>query len=364
MTVETDLLIDHKDPIAKLKAQLQDGDQQKQTDRDSDGLHFADSDRIEIQSGNALTRKIKFLAHLFSDKKFYVHRVVGMFYLVQWITSLFLYFYDFEWYNATWLPWTLPLTGLLQSTVAIMTFTFLPKNNYGSGYFTEKKAISYGFVVENSFYALLNVFHSTYFDDRFYNLYRNTVLFEAIMVFFPYFYRDLWPRTRFRDAYEVADSVDNVTFFKIGALVTKSFYIWAKHYIGFFLNYMRFLDRVTQEEMYHLKLMALFAGFSVTISLFLHTLKFKRYLEPRVAFLIYVGAYLATFYTYYCIFPVFFKHIDLALICLGGLVINFANRNVQLLYQIIVMGLLYGARFGELPDQLSFLYTGIKHSEL
>jgi len=47
------------------------------------------------------------------------------------------------------------------------------------------------------------------------------------------------------------------------------------------------------------------SGFPVTVAMFLHTLKFKKYMGPKLAFSIYAASYMATFYSFYLISDVF-----------------------------------------------------------
>src|SRR5690606_12699542 len=153
------------------------------------------------------------------------------------------------------------------------------------------------------------------------------------------------PKTSFREGMTDASNQKNKTednrqFYIIATVVTKSFYIWAKHFIGFFLNYARFLDRITPEQQYHIHLLGIFSGFVTTIAIFLHTLKFKKLLNPRASFIIYASSYLATFYTFVQISTIFFSSLDLALISLVGLLINFTDAKYQTIYQIFVMILL------------------------
>ncbi len=79
--------------------------------------------------------------------------------------------------------------------------------------------------------------------------------------------------------------------------VTKTFYLFGKHFFGFYLNYARFLNVINKEELSHIQLMLILSGFPVTISMFLHTLKFKKYISPRLSIVLYVISYLSTLYT-------------------------------------------------------------------
>jgi hypothetical protein len=69
------------------------------------------------------------------------------------------------------------------------------------------------------------------------------VAVETSFVFLPYFvFRPFFEKTHFRDSLDVKDknkTDDNRVFFIVVTYITKAFYIWAKHFIGFFLNYAR-----------------------------------------------------------------------------------------------------------------------------
>jgi len=247
---------------------------------------------------------------------------------------------------------TLPLTGFIQSVIAARTFTFLPKGeNLDPGYYSDKSTLSYPFVVENSFFSLIALFQWVYYRHDVYYAMHSTplTLVENIFTFLPYAFRPLWPKTHFRDSLKKSEknkTKKNREFYIIVTWVTKVFYVWAKHYIGFFLNYVRFLDRVTEEQRYHIFLLMTFGAFATTISMFLHTLKFKRHIGPRTSYVVYMASYLATFYSFVKIANIFFVNVDLTLITLLGLVLNFTNYKVQVLYQVFVMVLLNCMRMG------------------
>ena len=94
--------------------------------------------------------------------------------------------------------------------------------------------MTYPFVIENSFFALLLVFQWLYYDDFFYSLIKRTYAIEIVFVFFPYVLRSFWPKTRFRDSLDSTKgkTPKNQFFYKVAINITKLFYIWAKNYIG------------------------------------------------------------------------------------------------------------------------------------
>ena len=70
---------------------------------------------------------------------------------------------------------------------------------------------------------------------------------EAGFVFLPYYWRPLFPKTAFSTANKNRErntDPGNIDFYTKNTYVIKTFYNFAKHYIGFFLNYARFMDRV------------------------------------------------------------------------------------------------------------------------
>lgn len=187
------------------------------------------------------------LLNLFFTKKFLTHRLMGLVYLIQFALAFFLYFYNFEMFYNSPLIWSLPFTGFMQSIVAASTFTFLPKKQDDPGYYGDKSTLSYNFVVENIYFSGILLFQWLYMHEKFVGFFNEYALFliEATFVFLPYFViRPFFPKTHFRDGLKIDKnkSAENTRFFIIATWVTKIFYVWAKHFIGFFLNYSRWVN--------------------------------------------------------------------------------------------------------------------------
>ncbi|KAI8851438.1 hypothetical protein BC829DRAFT_386732 [Chytridium lagenaria] len=265
-------------------------------------------------------RQLIFLYKLFFSSKFLVHRVGGLAFLLMYAWSFYTYFTDYEAFKNSFVIWALPALGVFQSVNAIYTFTFLPKAKKDGGYFGDKSILSYPFIIENSFYAMILFYQWIYYDDTFFKYISGSVLIEQIFVFFPYVIRQKWPKRRSNRTEK------NHLFFTIATYVTKAFYIWAKHYIGYFLNYARFLNRITESETYYIHHILVFSSFATTIAVFLQTLKFKRYIGPRTSFIVYFISYMGTFYG-------FIKHWPFKL-------------PVQIGYQVAMCLLMNAARMG------------------
>ncbi|CAF0898265.1 unnamed protein product [Didymodactylos carnosus] len=308
-----------------------------------------------------VSKAVTFLFHLFFQRKFIVHRLTGLAYLVQYAMALYLYFKNYELFKNSCLIWSLPLTGLLQSITAIFTFTFLPKNKLDSGYYTDRGLLSYAFILENSFFSGILLFPWLYYSDRFYSFISSSIIIDNIVVFIPYIPRMLWPKTQLRESLKNASKIKTKSsriFYLFITTMTKVFYIWAKHYIGYFLNYIRFLNRATDEQIYHIYLLLIFSAFATTISIFLHTLKFKGYIAPKTSVMLYVISYLATFYSFIQIREVFIVNLDITFYVLIGLVLNFTR--FQHPYQFCLMILFNLFKHNGLPAnviQYLFLTT-------
>jgi len=74
--------------------------------------------------------------------------------------------------------------------------------------------------------------------------------------------------------------------------------------------------------------------------MFLHTLKFKNYIGPKTSFSLYVVSYMMTFYSFYQISNVFTRRMDLVVICLGAIIMDFTNYYAKSVYAVGVMILL------------------------
>lgn len=300
---------------------------------------------------------LKLIRNLFFKRKFIVHRLTGLLYLIQYAFAFYFYFENYESFKSSFIIWSLPLTGVVQSLTAIFTFTFLSRTKLDAGYYSDRGTLSYPFLIENSFFSSILLFQWLYYSDKFYGIFTTSVIIDNLYVFLPYILRQLWPKTRFRDSLHNSSktkSEKNRQFFFIVTYLTKFFYVWAKHYIGFFLNYLRFFDRAQYDEIRYIYLLLLFGAFATTISIFLHTLKFKGYLGPRLSFMIYMCSYMATFYSFIRIRPVFIQNLDLTIYVFLGLVLNFTKY--QHVYQIFLMFLFNAHRSNMLPNDIDKLF--------
>lgn len=268
----------------------------------------------------------------FIEKRFRTHRLVGLSYLIQWF-SLFYICVTNNTYQHTPLEWTLPLTGFIQAIIASRTFTFLPRNNDVQGYYSDKRTITYPFLIENIYFSGLLLFQSLYcFTD--FEIHPYVTL---ICVFFPYTCIRIWfPKTSLGDSRgnDRQYSDHNRSFLKAMSFISKVFYVWAKHFNGYYLNYLVFLGYVKGDDniLFYARWLLLFGGWATTIAMFLNTLKYKKIIGPKLALLLYTGTFPVIVY---CLTMIqYIKPIPwLSALVMGGVICNF-GRTWQHLYQL------------------------------
>ena len=143
---------------------------------------------------------IKMFFHVFFQRKFILHRLMGLSYLIQYGLAFYLYVNNYNSFKSSVFIWSLPLTGLIQSVIAIYTFTFLSRTKVDGGYFSDRGTLSYSFIVENSYFALILLFQWLYYSNQFYSLFNSAIIIDNTFVFLPYVFRQLWPKTRFGES--------------------------------------------------------------------------------------------------------------------------------------------------------------------
>jgi len=273
--------------------------------------------------------------HLFCQRRFGVHRLTGMLYLVQFMLAVLGEFFPVIRERLPHLHVALPVTGCVQAIIATVTFRFLGKNANVQGYFSDKRTMSYDFVFENVFFSGLLAFQSLYFYQTW--IFRQWPALEALCVFFPYFtIRKLFPRTRLRDSIsnDKEKSAANKRFINIQTWTSKVFMCFGKHVSGLLCNYLIFLDAIPEHHNRTLRLQFILGGWGTTIAMFLHTLKFKGYLGPRTAILAYTLVFPLFYCVYVALFDILLQHYAITALALGGLIVNFGPQPLQILWQV------------------------------
>lgn len=291
-----------------------------------------------------MLRALSSTVHLFSAPKFRIHRLWGIVYLFQFGLAC-----AFEVMGTPRhaLFWTMPLTGLIQSIIACRTFTFLPKaNDKEQGYYTDTKVMSYDFILENIYFAGLLLFQSCYLCFA-REITTNPVFLplEIVGVFFPYYtLRGFFPKSSFRHTTKTGNKY---------AMVVKVFYCIAKHFSGYYVNYLCFLGHFGETPIMTWSLIRklfLLGGWGTTIAMFLQTLKFRKYISPRAAQILYAGSFPLFYSCYAALFYIAVEHAWLTMLTLIGLAVNFLSTRVQIGWQSVMCMMCLCIRFNMIPE--------------
>ena len=197
-----------------------------------------------------------------------------------------------------------------------------------AGYYSDKAVLSRKFVHENGCYQLFTVFGSLYYVDSVRAVLQSTFagrVLESIFVIWPYvLIRQWFPTTRFKNAGTNAAgrSQKNELFYTIGTKMIKIFYLWAKYFLGFYINFLCFLNKVDGEDMKFIRGLFLLNLGTVSISVFLHTLRFKKVLSPRLTFTLYLVQIYLTFGAIPFFYRMFMRHKALGMLVLLGMLCN------------------------------------------
>ena len=207
--------------------------------------------------------------------------------------------------------------------------------------------MSRNFVHENIFFTLMTVFGSVYYNDNTRQVLRSNLagrIMEYIFVFWPYIVIRTWyPITRFSNAGTTRSGRTdrNQRFYKIATIMVKIFFLWAKYFLGFFMNFMIFLDLVSEESWKFMHGMLLLNIGTVSLAIFLHTLRFRKILPPRFTFSLYLVQIYLTFTALPVALGMFTQHPKLCGLAVAGLLCNMTrNRKIHGVWCFAAMCLL------------------------
>ena len=276
---------------------------------------------------------------------FRVHRIGGLFFLILYSSSWYYFLTDYNWFKNSFLVWSLLLMGNIQAISAIITIGPTLKVKDSGEYFSSKgQTVSLEFITENWYYQILTAFSSLYYYPYFFNLLHNNPIgkvIEVVFVFLPFvLIRTLFPKTTLRDATKNNSDIstnDHRLFFLISNWAIKFTVIFGKHYVGLFTNAVRFIGGFNDESTEKLlQFMMLANSGTVTISTFLHTLKFKNQLSPKVAMSVYLMFLYTPAIAISQLFSSWFEYPKMLTIFTIGAILNFTSKKIQFTWYILL----------------------------
>jgi hypothetical protein len=215
------------------------------------------------------------------------------------------------------------------------------------GYYSDRAVLSRTFIHENIFFTVMTVFGSVYYNETARANLRSNLpgrIIELTYVFWPYIViRPWYPLTSFANAGSTykGRSEQNQRFYEFATSMVKFFYLWAKYFLCFFMNFMIFLDLIDDRHWHFMHAMLLLNTGTVSLSVFLHTLRFKKVLPAKFTMSLYLGQIYLSFTAVPIALEMFMTHPKLCGLCLVGLLLNMTrSRRLHAVWCAAAMGLL------------------------
>lgn len=300
---------------------------------------------------------------LWTGHLFRIHRLGGLLFLAQYAASWYFFFSNYEWFKESFLVWSLLLNGCIQALSAIIQIGPTLETEDSGEYFGNKNVtVSKAFITENLYYQILTTFSSLYYYPKYFNLLRSHPVgkfVEIIFVFLPFIIiRPFFPKTLLRQAIGNTDKIntdDHRFFFIVSNWAIKFCVLFGKHYVGFFINAVRYIGGLNTPEVEKLlQFMMLANAGTVSISTFLHTLKFKNKLSPKVAMSIYLMILYTPAIAIYQLTPSCLQYWKMLIIFTIGLIINFTEKWIQQAWTFGLTAMFVAYQNNYLP-QIEFL---------
>jgi hypothetical protein len=221
--------------------------------------------------------------------------------------------------------------GLIQGWSAYFSFKVLPELA-DPGYYSDKAVLSRVFIHENVYFTAISFLGACLYHDKVRANMMAHPLGRIILFVFAYWLyivvRPFFPRTSFSNAGSsmAGRSKKNQYFYEIGTTLVKIFYLWAKYFLGFYVNWLMYLGIHTEKDALFIRGLFLMNVGTVSISVFLHTLRFKKALPPVVSFSIYLGQIYGTFLALPYCKDLFWDHKRLLALTISGLLLNMTRK--------------------------------------
>lgn len=226
------------------------------------------------------------------------HRIGGFIFLLCWGVASWQAWHDPV--QLTESPWLLfaAVCGLLQAITASHYFRFLPAKKE-NGLYANTGVISKLFVQENVFFQMMTTFGVLLYTPQVRDFMVATPgldMLARVMVYLPYILvRPHFPKTSFSDNYGSKNiKGEKYTFlFEYGIRVVKLLFLWSKHVMGQALQAAIWTSSMKDDVLVQglLPLLVLNVG-TVSIGVFLHTLRFKFKVPAWFTFGAYVIMYM------------------------------------------------------------------------
>jgi hypothetical protein len=212
-------------------------------------------------------------------------------------------------------------------------FDFQHKNvvNVASGTLDEHATVTYGEMIEHSFYQGVNLVQILFLhvSDRANS--RAAKICFAFLVTCPWLFRPLFPINRFSDNYRKVDS-KSTNFIRTMYRIKKYQYVFYKHFLLHGLNLSALLYGYMLPSRREFRIFWMLLNISYVMEFFMQTLVKKKYISQ--AFMLQLQLLLMTAASVAALFVL--QHVDIGIAMLS-LVLNFTHRNHEMFNTLLVL---------------------------
>jgi hypothetical protein len=265
---------------------------------------------------------------MFTKKHGRRHILVGFSYLVLIILCFYLAIFEFESVSAMhWLAMDVlvGILGTLLATSAAFEFQHKHIKNIASGTLDEHATVTYGEMVEHSFYQALNLCQILYFHAMKHTIPITYRVCGTMLVTVPWLLRDLFPLNKFSDNYEKFDE-KSTALIRIMYRIKKYQYVFYKHFLLHGLNISVALSGESLIQQWHFRIYWLLLNTSYVMEFFLQTLVKRGYMKQWI--MLSLQKILMTASTMAAVL-VLLNNVNWSLASIS-LVLNFTNRKHDL----------------------------------
>ena len=262
------------------------------------------------------------------------HAINGLIYFIWISIGFILYIADSHIISHLVFDVVLGTLGTLLPLTAAYDFQHKNIVNVASGTLDEHATVTYNEMLEHSFYQALNLLQIIYL----HCITKNSNYFENFILLFtvtsPWLIRSYFPINRFSDNYNKIDN-KSTNLIRIMYRIKKYQYVFYKHFLLHGINItVAIYNYYNLSNQYDFRLYWLLLNLSYVMEFFLQTLVKKKYITQYNMLLLQIILMLAS--TIAALYVLQYVNMYIAIF---SLILNFTNRNYDLLNTMFIWGL-------------------------
>lgn len=224
----------------------------------------------------------------------------------------------------------LGMLGISLTLAAAYEFQHKHVKNVASGILDEHATVTYGEMIEHSFYQGVNLIQILFLHAVQRSSDATSTMVLIFVVTSPWWFRDWFPTNKFSDNY-VKEDAKSSSFVRILYRIKKYQYIFYKHFVLHGLNISAALSGALLPQERRFRIFWLFLNLSYVMDFFLQTLVKKKYLQQQSMLVLQQILMAASSIAAVDVL----RRVNIY-IAVASMILNFANRKHDLLNTMII----------------------------